>query len=183
MLSKIIKEKIEIEFGQHVKYPRDCDALSAAISSKTNQRISGSTLRRLFGFITGTSEPRSYTLDVIAEYIGFTSFEALINSFKENTAEPTQIIELIDSNNLKTGERIKVLFDANHHLCAEYIGDSKFKVDDSSYDAIRLNDIVSVTKIRLHQPIFVDDHLRNDVALGPNILAKLSGVKSIELLP
>jgi hypothetical protein len=183
MLSKIIKEKIETEFGQSVKYPRDCDALSADISTKTNQRISGSTIRRLFGFISGTVEPRSYTLDVIAEYVGYPSFEALIEGFKETPSESERIIELIDAKDLKAGEKIRLSFDINNHFCAEYIGESKFKVDDSSCDAIQLNDIVSVAKIRLHQPLFVENLLRDNVTLGPNVLAKVSGVKSIELLP
>lgn len=182
MLSKIIKEKIETEFGQHVKYPRDCDALSADITSKTNQRISGSTVRRLFGFISGTAEPRSFTLDVIAEYVGYSSFEDLIESFKENSIKETKIIELIDPKDLRTGEKIRLSFDVNNHFCAEYIGESKFKVDDSSCDSVQLNDIVSVTKIRLHQPLFLENLLRNNITLGPNVIAKISGVKSIELL-
>ena len=83
MLSKIIKEKIHHRFGNEVRYPKDCEALAQHISNQCKTRISGSTLRRLYGFVKGIREPRLYTLDIIAEYLGYKSWEQLLGSFEK----------------------------------------------------------------------------------------------------
>lgn len=181
MLSKLLKEKIELAFGQQVKYPRDCDALAADIATKTNQRISGSTLRRLFGFIAGTSEPRSFTLDVIAEYVGYTCFEQLIESFKDKPEKDDSVIEEVISSTLQLGDIIRILFDQSNDISIEFMGESRFKVNESSCNALQKNDIITISKVKLHQPLFIEKQTRNVISLGANVYARVSGVKSIQI--
>jgi hypothetical protein len=69
MLSEIIKQKIEERFGKAVRYPKDCEALASIISSVCNERVSASTLKRLYGFVKGVEQPRQFTLDLIADSI------------------------------------------------------------------------------------------------------------------
>ena len=67
MLSEIIKQKIEERFGKAVRYPKDCEALALVISQDCNERVSASTVKRLYGFVSGVEQPRRFTLDLIAQ--------------------------------------------------------------------------------------------------------------------
>jgi hypothetical protein len=93
MLSKIIKDMLEEKFGQPVRYPKDCEALAAEISTTCKQRISASTIKRLYGFVQNIEQPRLYTLDVISNYLGYSYWENLLSSL--NT-QPKPSNETID---------------------------------------------------------------------------------------
>ena len=74
-----------------MRYPKDCEALASIISSVCNERVSASTLKRLYGFVKGVEQPRQFTLDLIAQYIDFPDWDALIN--KINNVKPIQFKE------------------------------------------------------------------------------------------
>jgi len=91
MIPEFLKARIELKYGKQVKYPKDCDGLATDIYKHCNETISTTTLKRLFGIITLKNQPRSFTLDVIANYAGFKSWkvamegDALVdNSYFEN---------------------------------------------------------------------------------------------------
>ena len=83
MLSPVIKEQIELKLGRNIRYHSDLECLCIEIESQTKQKVSLNTLKRLFGFISGVSEPRLYTLDTIALYLGFTNWDVYLLSLDQ----------------------------------------------------------------------------------------------------
>lgn len=73
-----IKQKIEARFGRPVRYSKDCDILSKSIEKVCKERISTTTLKRLFGFAKSIENPRLFTLDVLACYINYKDWSSLI---------------------------------------------------------------------------------------------------------
>jgi hypothetical protein len=69
-------EKIEKRFGRPIRYSKDCEALSISIARACHERISATTLKRLFGFARKIEAPRRYTLDVLAIYAGYANWDA-----------------------------------------------------------------------------------------------------------
>jgi hypothetical protein len=78
MLSDAIREKIEKRFGKPIRYSRDCEALSLSIARACQERVSATTLKRLFGFAKEIEKPRKFTLDVIARYAGYANWNAAL---------------------------------------------------------------------------------------------------------
>jgi hypothetical protein len=56
--------------------------------------VSASTLKRLYGFVKGVEQPRQFTLDLIAQYIDFPDWDALIN--KINNVNYSEFISLTE---------------------------------------------------------------------------------------
>lgn len=75
MITKTIKERIESRFGKKIRYPKDCYSLANEIAKVCNEQISPATLMRLFGLTKNNSHPRLFTLDVIAQYCGYSTWE------------------------------------------------------------------------------------------------------------
>ena len=102
MISSIIKERIEARFGQIIRYSKDCESLAVDISANTKHTISGSTIKRLMGFVKGVQEPRMYTMDAIAEYLGYSSFDEFIKEFDTSTCSEFNQIENLSVENIDT---------------------------------------------------------------------------------
>lgn len=103
MLPIIIKQKIENKFGRKVRYAKDCEALSYHINKLSEEKISPSTIMRLFGLKAGETKPRLHTLDLIAHYIGFESWGAVEDFlvYYEQNPKP------IEDNLQDKGEMVK----------------------------------------------------------------------------
>ena len=94
MLPEEIKIKIERRFGKHILYPKDCDALSESIQKAVNERISPSTLKRIFGIDKDFRNPRQFTLDVLAAYVGSKDWNILTEDIeKQNTSADQPVIK------------------------------------------------------------------------------------------
>ena len=78
MLPDAVREKIESRFGSPILYSKECEALSKSIENTCDVRISTTTLKRLLGFAKGIEQPRMYTFDVLASYIGFKDWNSLL---------------------------------------------------------------------------------------------------------
>jgi hypothetical protein len=63
--------------------PGDCKTLSLKIFKKTNQQVSETTLKRIYGFAYSKFKPSLFTLDAMAKFTGFSSWA----DFCENNAD------------------------------------------------------------------------------------------------
>jgi len=63
--------------------PGDCKTLSLKIFKKTNQQVSETTLKRIYGFAYSKFKPSLFTLDAMAKFSGFKSWA----DFCENNAD------------------------------------------------------------------------------------------------
>lgn len=71
-----LRNAIEDTIGRKLRTPKDFDILAESISGKLHQRISPTTLKRLWGYLHDTSSrPRQSTLDLLARFIDYPSFD------------------------------------------------------------------------------------------------------------
>ena len=81
MLRKAIEEKA----GFCMRTPKDFDLLSEYISEETHQKVSSSTLKRFWGYLSEASVPRISTLDILSQYVGYADWASLM----EQTPAPS----------------------------------------------------------------------------------------------
>lgn len=98
VLHQQIRQKIEARFGRPVSYSKDCEALSRSIAKTCGERISVTTLKRLFGFAKGVEKPRLFTLDVLASYAGAKDWSALLSETKAAEEQTDALFRLIVKN-------------------------------------------------------------------------------------
>ncbi len=98
MIPDHIRFLIEGRFGKKIAYSKDCEALAYSIEKVCVERISPTTLKRLFGFAKSIDQPRTYTLDLLANYVGFIDWSTLLakveqaSSFSETEKLKKEII-------------------------------------------------------------------------------------------
>ena len=80
MIPENIKKLIENRFGRKILYSKDCEALAISIRKTSNESISATTLKRIFGFAKNIEKPRLFTLNTIAKYVDFADWGSLLHS-------------------------------------------------------------------------------------------------------
>ena len=87
---KRICTAIEEKVGHKMRTPKDFELLSDAIVGQLHQRISTSTLKRLWGYVSNDFTPRISTLNVLAQFAGYDDWDSFC---KESNLPHTQDIE------------------------------------------------------------------------------------------
>jgi|GEM_PF-5096798 len=88
-------QKLKQEVLGHAKLthllPGDCRLLAGKIEQQTGKILSETTLKRIFGFAAQTFDFSAFTLNALAEYVGFKGWEEFWKERKEN--HPVAIIQ------------------------------------------------------------------------------------------
>lgn len=182
MLSKIIRERIQQKFGQEIRYSKDCEVLAIDISNNTSRKISVSTIKRLFGLAKGIEEPRLYTLDVLAIYIGYKNYDDLLIEFKTANGSEFEILEEVRADSLNMNDELDLQYEPNRSLKLRYLGDSKFELLEVLNSKLKEKDIVVLSHIIRDYPLFLRNVIRKEKNLGSFTAAKISGITSIRIL-
>ena len=75
---ELLREKIEHQFSETITISKT-NKLSDDIYTKLKTRISATTLQRFFELITNKSQPSNHTINVLSEYVGYSSWDDLKN--------------------------------------------------------------------------------------------------------
>ena len=185
MLSKVIKNMVEQKFGHPIRYPRDCDALSLHIHHVCKTRISGSTLKRLFGFVKnkGVEQPRLYTLDIISTYLGHKGWEELAVQLIKGTINTNFVtVEELSPGKLKKGEVVQLGYEPGKELTLTYTGKNQFIVTASNDSKLCAMDTVKFHKAVSHYPLLINEITRAGNNAGQYVAGRISGITYIRKL-
>lgn len=184
-LSKEILKKIEQKFGRELKYSVDCKDLSTEIFKETKQLLSRSTLERLFGLVAKDVVPRPSTLDILAEYVGYPSYQHLADELGLPTIISDFLsVELLVSADLEVGTQIEISYEPKRVFVLSYLGDSWFIVNEVyGSKNIKKGDKLRVTDFVIGYELLIADVERNGESLGQYKAAKIGGLTSIEIFP
>jgi hypothetical protein len=183
MLSKIIRVRIEQKFGQEVRYSKDCEVLANEISNNTTKKISASTVKRLFGLAKGVEEPRLYTMDALAVYLGYKNYDELLIEFKSANSSEFEIVEEIRVDTLNKNTQLILHYEPNRRIKLRYLGNSKFELLEVVNSKLKESDVIVVGHIVRNYPLFLSNVIRQEKNLGSYTAAKISGVTAINILP
>ena len=180
MISKLIQEKVEERFGKPIRYAKDCEVLSVSIHAFTGEKISCSTVKRLFGLIESDNEPRLYTLDILAQYLGYINYDNLLQEFNPNQSDLSQSIETIASKDLKIGDTIRVKYSPNRFLAANCVEVGVFRIMESNDPKILQDELLTFNNIGRNLPLFASWRSSKNGNAKNIVLGKISGITSIE---
>ncbi len=182
MISIVTIKQIEQKFNKEIRYPSDCEALAGDILHVTKQAISTSTLKRIFGFITGSKEPRLYTLDVIAQYLGYSNWDNYIENQLNIDNSDFLPIKQIEIEKLPPNAVVEILYAPETKLVLNYRENFEFEIKHSINSKLQEKDLLKIFNIVKDYPLIINSVTRNNVNLGSYKAAKISGITEINIL-
>ena len=155
----------------------DCEFLVLDIESKTGEHIGLNTMKRLLGFIDDEREPRQTTLDVIASYLGYDSWETLkVFDDRSNSSFETSGNE-VRTTDLHAGQRIEVKYLPDRRYVLQYMGDRHFLVQTSENSKLQVGDTLTVTHFVEGYPLLIESVDRDGQSLGAFTAGKVQGIR------
>ncbi len=83
---ELLRQEIEKKLGRKIISSSDCHYICAEISHWVKCKISFNTIRRFFNLMKTSHQPSLYTLNVLASYCGYSSYDEFCRTKqKENT--------------------------------------------------------------------------------------------------
>lgn len=147
--------RVESVFGRAVVVPNDFDALSDALKNT----ISSPTLKRIFGYVRGYDVVRVSTLNILATYVGYTSWEDFLNICRTEHGVESQELhtKVINSEHLAVNEVIEFAWLPNRICRCQYLGNSRFEVIYVENSKLAVGDTFSCRMFALGETLYIDN--------------------------
>lgn len=173
---------LKAKSGLALNIPRDCERLSDLIKESTGRRISKSTLKRLLGFYSDQHAPMTYTLDAIANYLGFASWNMMEEELALQASDFGIMEGQIEASHIEPGTQVKVSYRPSREILFTYLGQEQFRVDAvSNSQKLQVGDVLIIQRFVQGYPLFATDVIRQGEHLGSYSSARTSGLLSIEI--
>lgn len=185
-LSKLT-EAIERSVGRHMRTPRDFEFLRECIYSRLRIYMSETTLKRLWGYISG-GQPRTTTLSQLASFLGYRSWEEFLISNTGNDGIPIdkpsgymlgRHISVLDD--LKIGDRVRIVWAPDRVCEVRYLGETRFEVEESEKTRLKPGNTFSCALILEGEPLYLDSLYQDDGQPVSYVCGTRSGIR-FELL-
>lgn len=159
-----------------IKTTVNFEALSTIIEHQTGERLSASTLKRLWGYVSDKRDPRQYTLDVLSIYIGYKNFENFCNRVNELQPSGSSFFETfsIASSDLTKGDKLEIAWSPNRYLVLEYLGANRYVITQAQNSKLMIGDEFMVISFMLGYPLHIPNVIRNNEIL-PSFVAGTNG--------
>lgn len=175
----LLKREVAGQYGQVLRTTNDFDRLRDDIIATTSQSISLSTLKRLWGYVEGWQVPRRGTLDVLARYLGYSSFEAFVDTHNVNSRVESDFPEAITmyAHEIPTGTDIELLWLPDRVVRLRHKGNGVFIVTANSGSKLRKGWLLSAQCFVSGQPLYatVTDPATPD-SPRPYLAGKTNGI-------
>lgn len=155
MIDERLRSEVERMMGRELKASSDFAELSDAIYERTHERMSSTTLKRLWGYIDEPVKPRLFTLNVLARFLGFSDYDALMTSADGIQSAPILAPHLTDRD-LKMGDRLRLTWRPDRVCVVEYLGYGRFCVREAVNTKLSVGDTFRCHLFIAHEPLFLD---------------------------
>lgn len=146
-----LKLLIQKKISRDLESPRDFDFLSEQIQLSTSEYLSPTTLKRLFGYIPKTAQPRITTLSIVARFLGFKGWQDYIEhqNVESDFVSATKIL----TSELQIGQKIIMAWNPDRECIIEYIGNNRFLVLHTLNAKMQVGDQFTTLQFVLGQPL------------------------------
>lgn len=176
-MKELLKKQVEEMAGWPCRVAGDFVRLSDLISERTRERLSASTLRRLWGYDSEGVEARQYTLDVLARFLGYRHYDDFKQKNGLQEAQSGFVLwNGIRAEELALGERLRLTWHPDRTCIIEYDGDGRFTVVSAKNTRLTAGDTFECHTFIAHEPLYLDRLVHDGAAPCPYVVGKVDGI-------
>lgn len=169
-----LKQAIERKYAGRLATTADFIRLS----EEMDDRVSPSTLKRMWGYVGMKVEPRSATLDALAHYVGFRDWRAFVEDLKSSKMASSGYFNAarMDAATLQEGDTFKIGWRPDRVVTLRYLGERRFRVEASENAKLQTGDEFEVSSIVKGFPMIVSEVVRNGEKTSSYIAGRDGGI-------
>ncbi len=174
-------EMLRHRSGKDLRLPSDCEWLALDIESRTGVHVGSTTLKRLLGLTKDERTPHVSTLDIIAQYLGFEHWEALLQLDSPANSGFDRVPDELRTQDVEIGTNIKIYYLPDRTVSMEYHGHNKYYVTYSENSKLLEGDYLEIDQFIARYPLFIKHVWRDEQDLGPFTAGRAGGITKIEI--
>lgn len=173
-----LKQAVERKFGSMPS----TTAEFVRLSEDMGDRISPSTLKRLWGYVGMRVVPRKATLDALSRYAGFRDFKAFSEDLQQTKMSSSGYFNAarIDATSLQKGDLIRIGWRPDRIVTLEYLGGQRFRVVSSENSKLETGDEFEAQSIVKGFPLIIPEINRNGTRTASFIAGRDGGIVFIK---
>ena len=176
-MEQILREMIEKMVGRKMVVPRDFAWLSEKVEERTQQRVSASTLRRFWGYVSEGVSASKFTKNVLANFLGYADFEEFGLSQGTGERQSQMVIgKEISCDDLYEGQMLKLSWLPDRTCIIRYQGNGGFKVVSSENTRLAKDDTFECHHFINHEPAYLHAWKHGDDAPVTYVIGKKNGI-------
>ena len=153
--------------GRKMVVPRDFVWLSEKVEERTQQRVSASTLRRFWGYVSEGVSASKFTKNVLANFLGYADFEEFGLSQGTGERQSQMVIgKEISCDDLYEGQMLKL----------SWLPDGSFKVVSSENTRLAKDDTFECHHFINHEPAYLHAWKHGDDEPVTYVIGKKNGI-------
>lgn len=179
----VLLKQVKDKFKTGVYTTNDYQYLSYVINASNIGSISVSTLKRVFGYVNDSHKPSISTLDILAKFVGYASYEDFYVKVLDSCAISSSFLDenKVWSKNLCKGNLLEIGWAPNRYVLLRYNGEQWFEVLESVNSKLLVGDTFKQSIFVINEPLHIAMVYRNGNELGPYIAGIEGGLVTLNM--
>lgn len=175
----------DITLGYSPSTPTEFNQASLSISKIPGLAVSASTLRRLYGYVAYDGEPSVTTLNTLARFNGYKSWEDFCLQQSAKQVDDSDFLEneIANTERLVPGDRLTLGWHNGKGCILECISYQRFRVVSSTNIQLQPESTCKLTTVCMGHPLYVTDVHQGNEIMAAYVGAKKGGITSIAVTP
>lgn len=169
---------VERKAGKRMLTPLDFEWLEEKIENKTKERVSASTLMRVWGYRKGVST-RQTTLDVLARFLGYADYVTFCQWSPPKDDEP-QSDEVVSRHlrtaDLQEGQQVELTWQPDRRCVAQLLQDKSFKLVEAEQTKLSVGDTFECDIFIEGEPLYLSQLVHEGRPPMVYVAGKKSGI-------
>lgn len=154
------------------------------LSEEMEDRVSPSTLKRLWGYVSMKVKPRRATLDALSRYAGFRDYAAFAEDLRSSVMVSSLYFNAarIDAASLQRGDTLQIGWRPDRIVTLRYLGDGRFRVEESVHSKLEAGDEFVLSSIVKGFPLIIPEIERGGEKTSSFIAGRDGGIVIVRTL-
>ena len=175
---EVLLSEVSRQFGKPVNTSSAFEHLALDVEARTGERLSESTLKRIWGYVSLNPKPRASTLDILARYTGRENFRRLCLELQETSA--FFAADYVRSADLNEGDVVILGWMPDRRVELVYLGNMRYEVRDAGTSKLRRGDRFEATAFLRDQPLYLPGVERDGTMLPAYVAGRSRGLTLLE---
>lgn len=173
----IIRKKVASPLAR----PSEFEALAADIEQQTGERLGVNTLKRLFGIIDSNVKATKTTLDIVARYLGYDSYDMLYKCVFQINSSFSVLRDVVFPQSLPAGTVIETRYQPSRLVRMEVTEDHRCRITYQENTKLKEGDILDIGQITKGMPLYVREVIRQGESLSSYVGGREGGITAIKV--
>jgi len=179
MMQEKLKHEVERTTGHQLRVSRDFEELSHLLLSHTRERLSPTTLKRFWGYLSKEKvDTRPHTLDVLARFVGYKDYADFCShaDSSDEVQSGIRIEERVSTEGMRLGQRLVITWRPDRRIVIRHLGGSRFEIMEAQNTKLCVGDTFRCHLMIQHEPLYLDELVHQGLPETAYVAGQRDGV-------